>query len=208
MSGAKKESLATFYAALKNSNRELVNSTQFKKTNDLIESFIPSTSREKWSELQKEGKKLHTECKKEMIKLFEQNNNFKVEFAKEGMSGIEKFGKNSIACAQYVVSSNKSGDKVDIHSIKDNSYCQVIANKMKVRVSFKSGGSDKPFFTATRLDIGLLTKKDRKMLEGKVTDFFKKGWYKIKKAISKSVITMMKFLGIEPEVHINDEITF
>lgn len=205
ISAAKNESLGTFYSALKNSDQELVNNTYFKKTNELIESFIPSSPASERVGLEKKAKKLHGECQEELSKLFEQSNKFKVEFAREGMSGIEKFGRNSDACAEFIVTSNKKGDKVDIHSVNDNSYCQSIASKMKLSVSFKSSGGR--FYSSIRLMVNAL-KKDKKIKESKFTDFLKNKWYKLKEIFSNSVVAMLKFLGLTPEVSVSDSINF
>ena len=54
------------------------------------------------------------------------------------MSGYEKFGPNSEAYAQYVLSVDKNYDNPQLHSTQDDLYASKIADQMKLTVRFKS----------------------------------------------------------------------
>ena len=55
-----------------------------------------------------------------MGKLFNESKSFKVEFAREAMSGYEKFGKTSNAAAELMLVASADGSQVKIHSVDDD----------------------------------------------------------------------------------------
>ena len=82
MSGGKAESTATFQAAVKNSNPDLVKSPQYKKTTQVLEGFVKNTlAPSKLRPLIKSGtdkvvnaaEKAHKDCMTELGKLFNES---------------------------------------------------------------------------------------------------------------------------------------
>jgi hypothetical protein len=56
---------------------------------------------------------------------------------KEAMSGAEKFGVKSPACAEYVLSTTKDFSNPKLHTI-NNSYSEKVGNQVRIQVRFKS----------------------------------------------------------------------
>ena len=111
MSGGQAESLATFYAALKTTPK-LKSDPQFKKVNKIFESFVKSTlAPGQLRPIIKKGnnpvvnaaEKAHKDCMKELGMLFEKSPDFQIAFAREAMSGYEKYGSDSNSAAEYMV---------------------------------------------------------------------------------------------------------
>ena len=90
MSGGKAESTATFQAAVKNSNPELIKSPQYAKTTGVLENFVKSTLapsqlrpliKAGTNEVVNKAEAAHKDCMQELGALFQESQSFKVEFA-------------------------------------------------------------------------------------------------------------------------------
>ena len=145
MSGGKEESLATFYAAAEQSG--ITKSEEFKLVEELLQKFVKSTLapgkigaiiKKGNNDIVNEGDAAHKEIMQALGTLFEKNNDFKIAFAREAMSGISKFGKSSKSAAEFILAANHEGTSTNIHNINDDSYCAVVAEKMKLSARFKS----------------------------------------------------------------------
>ena len=149
MSAGKDETIATYYAALKNSNKKLQKDPQFTKVTGILELFVKSNRAPSKLRPIIKGKKnpivnaaeaAHKDCMTELGTLFDNNKNFQLEFAREAMSGNMKFGKSDNAAAEWMLVSTHDGSKVQIHSVEDDTYCENIANKMRLQARFKTSG--------------------------------------------------------------------
>ena len=147
MSGGKDETTATYYAALKNSDKQLQKDPQFTKVAGILESFVKSTLapsklrpiiKSKTDPVVNAAESAHKDCMTEMGTLFENNKSFQLEFAREAMSGYMKYGKSDKAAAEWMLVSTHDGTKVQIHSVEDDTYCQKIVDKMKLQARFKT----------------------------------------------------------------------
>ena len=232
MSGGKSESMATFYAALQ-STPELKESQQFQKVNEVFESFVTSTlAPSQLRPLIKSGENpivnsaeiAHKDCMRELGALFEQNREFKIAFAREAMSGYEKYGQKSNSAAEFMVVASKDGRSVSIHSVDDDKYCASIANKMKLSARFKTSsrkvGGEKTgeynFWSVVALIVDAMSASESESLTEGVLDVIKrkvKSIYsaivsRVLKFIQTGVTKMMKFLGATPEVRVNKNIKF
>jgi hypothetical protein len=147
MSGGKAESTATFYSAMKDTP-ELLESPEAKAVINTFDKFVKTgvTQTDKVAkELTKgtnkildDADKAHKEMKSKLQDLFDKSEVFKTAFAREAMSGYKKFGPNSEASADWVLSADKSLNKGSLHSVNDNSYVAKIADQMNMTVRFKS----------------------------------------------------------------------
>jgi len=147
MSGGKAESTATFYTALDKSDVEIESVAQCIKVNNILEDFVtaslaPTQLREiiksGENEIVNRGEAAHKEIMLELGLLFEQNSNFKIEFAREAMSGFQKFGESNLAAAEYMIATTHEGSHVSIHSVYDDDYCSIIADEMRLQARFKT----------------------------------------------------------------------
>ena len=147
MSGGKDETTATYYAALKNSDKQLQKDPQFTKVAGILESFVKSTLapsklrpiiKSKTDPVVNAAESAQKDCMTEMGTLFENNKSFQLEFAREAMSGYMKYGKSDKAAAEWMLVSTHDGTKVQIHSVEDDTYCQKIVDKMKLQARFKT----------------------------------------------------------------------
>ena len=242
MSGGKAESTATFEAATKNSNPELKKSPQYKKTTDVLEGFVKSTLapsklrpliKSGTNEVVNKAERAHKDCMEELGKLFNESKSFKVEFAREAMSGYEKFGKTSNAAAEFMLVASADGSQVKIHSVDDDKYCLKIANAMKLQARFKTsqrtlasmksptnkkgGTGEYNFWSVISLivdsmqdsedlneSIELQEIKLLKVIRGWVT----KTWRKVTAFFKGGLIKLKKFLGVQPDPSFNNKIKF
>ena len=142
-------------------------------------------------------------------KAFE-HEDFKMEFAREAMSGFRKFGEKSMGAAEYMLVIGKgSNPKIQIHSVLDDDYVRKIAKKMTLQVNFKSTSERVKgiktgryqFYTATRLGIDPLG--ESVLVEGWLDAVANK----IKGLFGK--MGLFKQLGVEPDISkITNDIDF
>jgi hypothetical protein len=239
MSGGKSESIATFYSAMKNSQKSLSSDPQFKKVNDVLESFVSASLapgqlrgiiKSGENQVVNAGEAAHKQCMAEMGALFESSRDFKIAFAREAMSGFDKFGENSDAAAEFMLVSNHDGTSVKIKSVYDDAYCESIADKMKLQARFKTSSrklkgkktGEYNFWSVISLivdamdeDINaynngeILTEiKLFKNIAQKISGFMSKTWSKASAFFKKGAYSMMKFLGAEPDVKVKQDINF
>ena len=169
----------------------------------------------------------------ELGKLFNESKSFKVEFAREAMSGYEKFGKTSNAAAEFMLVASADGSQVKIHSVDDDKYCLKIANAMKLQARFKTsqrtlasmksptnkkgGTGEYNFWSVISLivdsmqdsedlneSIELQEIKLLKVIRGWVT----KTWRKVTAFFKGGLIKLKKFLGVQPDPSFNNKIKF
>ena len=146
LSAGKNESEATLAAAVK-SAPGIKDSDEFIKLQNIISQFVKVgyTKSGSVGSVLKTGKDktinkaeaLHKEAMEVLKQLLADNKGFKVAFTKEAMSGAKKFGKNSPACAEYVLSTSANFTNPKLHLI-DNSYAEKVGNAVKIQVRFKS----------------------------------------------------------------------
>lgn len=234
MSGGKAESTATFEAATKNSNPELKKSPQYKATTDVLEGFVKSTLapsqlrpliKSGTNEVVNKAEKAHKDCMVELGKLFNESKSFKVEFAREAMSGYEKFGKTSNAAAEFMLVATADGGTVKIHSVDDDDYCLKIANAMKLQARFKTSSrklksvktGEYNFWSVISLivdsmqdseelneSIELQELKLLRVIRGWVT----RTWRKVTTFFKGGIMKLKTFLGITPDPSFQNKIKF
>lgn len=146
MSGGKEEAIATFYAAMEDVPN-LKDSEEAKAVIDAFDKFVKGTTqsgtvdtnlKSGQDKVINDADNAHKEMKSKLQELFNKNKDFKNAFAKEAMSGYKKFGPDSIASADYVLSSDKSLNKGELHSVNDKGYVEKIADQMNISIRFKS----------------------------------------------------------------------
>ena len=245
MSGGKDETTATYYAALKNSNKKLKKDPQFTKVSGILELFVKSTlAPSKLRPIIKSGKNpvvnvaetAHKDCMTELGTLFENNKNFQLEFAREAMSGNIKFGKSDNAAAEWMLVSTHDGSKVEVHNVSDDAYCQLIANKMKLQARFKTSQrtlasyktetnpkgktGEYNFWSVVSLIVNafdeayaphegqVLTEGILDTIKSKISGFFSRVWNKVKNFYQKSIMTLLKFFKVVPDITVNKNIKF
>lgn len=234
MSGGKAESTATFEAATKNSNPELKKSPQYKATTDVLEGFVKSTLapsqlrpliKAGTNDVVNKAEKAHKDCMEELGKLFNESKSFKVEFAREAMSGYEKFGKTSNAAAEFMLVASADGGTVKIHSVDDDEYCLKIANAMKLQARFKTSSrkikgqktGEYNFWSVISLivdsmqdteelkeSIELHELKLLRVIRGWVT----RTWRKVTTFFKGGIMKLKTFLGVKPDPSFQNKIKF
>ena len=229
MSGGRAESLATFYAALK-TTPELTDDPQFQKVNEIFESFVKSTlAPGKLRPIIKSGENpivnsaeaAHKDCMRELGALFETSSAFKIAFAREAMSGYEKYGKSSNSAAEFMVVASHDGTTVAIHSIDDDAYCEKIANAMRLQARFKTSGrviqkkktGEYNFWSVVSLIVDAMgaeavTEGVFDAVRGKLKKIGLKILNSVKSFITRSVTNVFKFLGAEPIIKVSTRIKF
>ena len=234
MSGGKAESTATFQAAIKNSNPDLVKSPQYKETTQVLEGFVKNTlAPSKLRPLIKAGtnkvvnaaEKAHKDCMKELGNLFNQSKEFKIEFAREAMSGYEKFGKSSPASADLMLVSSEDGGRVEIHDVNDDSYCEKIATAMKLQARFKTSSrkikgvktGEYNYWSVVSLIVDSMTEEldtneKETLVEinilNKVKSFVSKTWNKVTSFFKKGARQLTSFLGAIPDIRVKRNVKF
>jgi hypothetical protein len=234
MSGGKAESTATFQAAIKNSNPDLVKSPQYKETTQVLEGFVKNTlAPSKLRPLIKAGtdkvvnaaEKAHKDCMKELGNLFNQSKEFKIEFAREAMSGYEKFGKSSPASADLMLVSSEDGGRVEIHDVNDDSYCEKIATAMKLQARFKTSSrkikgvktGEYNYWSVVSLIVNsmseeLNTNNKETLVEfnilNKVKSFVSRTWNRVTSFFKKGARQLTSFLGAIPDIRVKRNVKF
>tara|TARA_B100000161_G_scaffold11784_1_gene7274 strand:+ start:1986 stop:3047 length:1062 start_codon:yes stop_codon:yes gene_type:complete len=234
MSGGKAESTATFQAAVKNSNPDLVKSPQYKKTTQVLEGFVKNTlAPSQLRPLIKSGtdkvvnaaEKAHKDCMTELGKLFNESESFKVEFAKEAMSGYEKFGKNSPASADLMLVATADGGKTVIQDVNDDAYCLKIANAMRLQARFKTSSrkvkgvktGEYNYWSVVSLIVNSMSEElesgEKEMLIeinilNKVKSFVSKTWSKVTNFFKKGLRQLTSFLGAIPDIRVKRNVKF
>jgi hypothetical protein len=234
MSGGKAESTATFQAAVKNSNPDLVKSPQYKKTTQVLEGFVKNTlAPSQLRPLIKSGtdkvvnaaEKAHKDCMSELGKLFNESESFKVEFAKEAMSGYEKFGKNSPASADLMLVATADGGKTVIQDVNDDAYCLKIANAMRLQARFKTSSrkikgvktGEYNYWSVVSLIVNSMSEElesgEKEMLIeinilNKVKSFVSKTWNKVTNFFKKGLRQLTSFLGAIPDIRVKRNVKF
>lgn len=234
MSGGKAESTATFEAATKNSNPELKKSPQYSKTTDVLEGFVKSTLapsqlrpliKAGTNDVVNKAEKAHKDCMEELGKLFNESKSFKVEFAREAMSGYEKFGRTSNAAAEFMLVASADGSQVKIHSVDDDDYCLKIANAMKLQARFKTSSrkikgkktGEYNFWSVISLIVDSMQETEElnesielhelkllRVIRGWVT----KTWRKVTTFFKGGIMKLKTFLGVKPDPSFNNKIKF
>ena len=167
----------------------------------------------------------------ELGALFEKSEKFKIAFAREAMSGYEKYGRASNSAAEFMVVANHAGTKVKIESVNDDGYCQKIADAMKLQARFKTSGrvvqkqktGEYNFWSVVSLIVDSMAgeKEDYSgewygnldegiidVIKTKVKSVFTKVVDKAKSFIQAGVDKMLKFLGMIPDVSVKRFIKF
>jgi hypothetical protein len=221
MSGGKNESLATFYAAAK----KVPGILKTKEAQDVIKTFekfveggyTKSGSVEKElgagkNKILSDGDKAHKEMKGKLEALFNKSPKFKIAFAKEAMSGYEKFGPKSPASADYVLSVDSSFSNPKLHSTQNDSYASKIADQMKLTVRFKSTshkiGGEKTGKYRFWSVVSLIS-DPTKLKEG-VMDSIKGVFKSVTDFINRGIYSLTKFVmgDDEVDVELNNTIDF
>lgn len=237
MSGGRAESLATFNAALEES-KGLEKNPQVKKVTDIIESFVErglapgkvaSLIGSGENEIIDNGEAAHKMAMEELGNLFEESEEFKIQFAREAMSGFKKFGEDSLAAAEYMLVSTHDGRNVQIHSVYDNNYCKSIAEKMRLQARFKSSSrklkgkktGEYNFWSVISLIVNAMDEMPVEESYQQLDEFkaFKKAANFLKKKLSpivkrvkaifrSGIKSIVDFIGADPSISINNKIDF
>jgi len=142
------------------------------------------------------GDKAHKEMSSKLEDLFNKSPEFKIAFAQEAMSGYEKFGSNSDASADYVLSVSPDLSSPKLHSTQNSGYAAKIADQMKLTVRFKSSSEKLKGEKTGRYrfwSVVSLISDPTKLKEG-VMDTIKSYIYKVKDYIDNGVYSLTKFL--------------
>jgi hypothetical protein len=230
MSGGKNESMATFYAAVEKT--KLAKSQQLDKVVGIFEDFVTATLaptqlrpliKSKSNDTVNKGELAHKQIMNELGTLFEQNEQFKIEFAREAMSGFAKYGENANAAAEFMVVSDHAGSATKITSVYDDAYCKKIADAMKLQARFKSSSrklkgvktGEYNFWSVISLIVDARLNEEIELEE----NAFKRAFAKVKGKLGKVISYVMKFVksklsntlkffGVEPSIKFNDRINF
>ena len=232
MSGGKAESTATFYAAMEDTP-ELLDSPEAQEVINTFDKFVKTgiTKADKvakeltkgTNELLNDADKAHKEMRSKLQVLFDKNEDFKIAFAREAMSGYKKFGPDSEASADWVLSADKSLNKGSLHSVNDDSYVSKIADQMNMTVRFKSTSEKVKgektgryrFWSVVALlinpatidAISSLTEEDKQLSENIFTDTVDK----VKNIFQTGIEKIVKFVFPDKEdidIKVNNNITF
>ena len=230
MSGGKAESTATFYAAMEKVN--ISKSPQLKKVLGIFDDFV--TAQLAPSQLRpiikagnnpvvNRGEAAHKQIMVELGKLFEESEQFKIEFAREAMSGFVKYGETSNSAAEFMVVSDHNGSSTKITSVYDDAYCKKIADAMKLQARFKTSSrklkgvktGEYNFWSVISLIVDAKLKEEVELEEGMFRNVISRlkgkigqGIKKARSFISGKVSNVMSFFETDPDVKVNNKINF
>ena len=238
MSGGKSESTATFYAAVNKSSNKLVKDPQFVKTKDILEGFVTNTLapsqlrpliKSGENEIVNKGEKAHKDAMKELGTLFESNRDFKIAFAREAMSGYEKYGKDSNSAAEFMLVSTHDGKSIQVHSVEDDGYCERIADKMRLQARFKTSSrklkgvktGEYNFWSVISLIVDamdesfegeenfeMISEVNFAKIARKVKNKVSAAWSKVSALFKQGVRSVISFMGLVPDIAVKKQVKF
>jgi len=146
LSAGKNESEATLAAAIKTAP-SVQKLPLYKELQNTISQFVQvgytktgtvggALKKGKDADINK-AEALHKKAMELLKQLFASSKEFKIAFTKEAMSGREKFGAASPACADYVLSTSANFTNPQLHKI-DNNYSDKVGDQVRIQVRFKS----------------------------------------------------------------------
>lgn len=237
MSGGKAESTATFYSAVNTSSAKLVKDPQFIKTRDIIEGFVTNTLapsqlrpliKSGENEIVNKGEKAHKEAMQELGTLFENNRDFKIAFAREAMSGYQKYGKDSNSAAEFMLVSTHDGKSIQVHSVEDDGYCERIADKMRLQARFKTSSrklkgvktGEYNFWSVISLivdamdesteygDLEIISEVNLAKIARKIKSTVSSAWSKVSALFKQGVRSVISFMGLVPDITVKKQVKF
>jgi len=214
---------------------ELAASALIKKIEDAVLSLAPASvaAGDLKGEIQKGKDKAvmranaaHKILQKDLNSLFQSNPRFGFEFIYEAMTGEVKFGGNLGTCTHFLTC-EFDGDNAHLIPVTNEQYVRKILKRTKVSVRFKTtsqktGGKKTGAYKYWSV-VGLVTNKLLEEIESagdlltegilsniiqKVKDFAMRTWNKVKEWVSKSWQNLLDFLGFEPVVSFQNNISF
>ena len=196
MSGLREESEATFLSAVdEKTNIEWLQEIVSKIDNNFIKYKT-------YDEIDKEEyRNIHKQLTNDINEIFDNDNELKVNFVLEAMSGRHKFGENSWAAATHIMVFTPDG-KMKKFKKMDKGLASTLSTGVKLAVRFKSGKGMLPS-SSLRADItegeiiGWINNSVKRILRG-LKDSFKKGFTKV-----------MDYLGFDSvDVKVEGDILF
>jgi len=234
MSGGGSESTATFFSAVDSTNN--LDNIIINKIQNSLNKFSRGVTengnvkdalknKEKNLLLAKENQET---LFNELNSLFNNNSEFYYAFVKEAITGYKKFGKDSVASADYVLTSSHDGKNISFNETEDSNFIEKIMKKTHLTIRFKTTSQKIKKQKTGRYSywdvVSLITKKltediskvyeknNGLKLNESVFDVIKKTFNfisnifnKIKIWLKKNVINIFEFLNITPIIE-NEEI--
>lgn len=235
MSGGVNESKATFYAALKSigeSDDALFNSI-WQKMNNLTKGAtakgkVEGELKSGKDEFLKKANDINNEVKVLLKNAFATNDEFRKEFVREAMTGEKKFGENSKAYAEYILSSDPSGNNPHLYEATDEEFLSKVARKTDVTVRFKSTSikskgvktGEYRYWTVVALGVKKLEEEIEQhngvyLTEGIISGIFQRVknylipiFQKVYEWLKMSVKNIIEFFELQPDVSFHNQIDF
>lgn len=240
MSGGKSETTATFMNAIAKIKKSKKDKIMISNIEKAIDKFVEGGYTDKGTvsanlttdKVIIAGDKAHKTMMVLLGEFFQENEEFKISFAHEALSGLAKFGKKSPGHATFILTASKDGKKNYIKKTSDKSYVKKVANAMSLSVRFKSVSQKKVidgkkvktgrynFWSVVGLVTGQLH-EELKAYEGQVLtegimsriwdrmkSFMTKLFIKVKAFIRQGVDKVIEFLNAEPDIRFKNEINF
>ena len=228
MSGARNESLATFYTAL-DKGGDKIHEEVISKLKTMFEGMAPAAVsatdlrtaiKTQSDEMVNQANEAHKVMMTELAGIFNSNADFRNAFAHEAMSGEVKFGGGIGACSHFLVS-DFDGKKNKIKRVDDSSYVAKVAGQMKVSVRFKTTSVKKKgvktgeyrYSSVVGLNVSKMHEEAETLMNGgllteaNIGDWVKRQWGRLKETfmkalayIKKSLKNALDFLQVEPVV--------
>jgi hypothetical protein len=187
-------------------------------------------------EILKNADDAHHAFKDDLRAAFSSNPKFAQAFTFEAMTGLEKFGNNEGTADHFLITDFKGNAKIEKVTSSSDSYVKKISKQVNPDVKFKSTQSTSKqletpsnpkgktgyytFWSAVGIGVKMIVEEEMKngdLLTEGLLDIFKRAmqkainwiknfWKKVKKQISKSWDSLIKFMAMEPEINFNNNI--
>ena len=189
-------------------------------------------------EILKKADDAHHAFKNDLRAVFKGNPAFAQAFTFEAMTGMEKFGNNDGTADHFLVTDFVGNANIHKVTSASDSYVKKISAQVKPDVKFKTTQSTESqlksptnpkgktgyytFWSAVGIGVKMVVEEEIKngdlLTEGvfdifsraikKAVNWIKGFWNKIKKIVSESWDALIKFMGLEPEVSFNNQISW
>jgi len=187
-------------------------------------------------EILKNADDAHHAFKDDLRAAFSNNPKFAQAFTFEAMTGMEKFGNNEGTADHFLITDFEGNAKIEKVTSSSDSYVKKISKQVNPDVKFKSTQSTESqlksptnpkgktgyytFWSAVGIGVKMVVEEEMKkgdLLTEGVLDIFKRAmkkavnwiksfWKKVKKQISKSWDSLIKFMAMEPVVNFNNTV--
>jgi hypothetical protein len=183
----------------------VINQFKGKKQNKKDKAQFPNLPDGKLEgRVSKQAMKIEKELQDKLQDLMNSSDKFALEYVREGMTGLNKFGKGKDGCARYCLVTNTQGVSVMHDLFKDDAYIQKLARQVKPTIrlfgEIKNGKTQFRHMWAASIkfletELKNISEQADILTEGALLDFISNAWNKAIRYMERAWDAAMKWIG-------------